>query len=104
MINELSLEFEELNQNNKQVMSENAKDKKTIEQLNQTILNLKKEVFEGSRRMSELKEDIESEFELEKKKLESNIRKLKAENSNARKDLEDEIDELKDKLEKKKAS
>ena len=65
------------------------------------IVSLKSKLLEAGRQLSELREKTETENEVERRKMEKNLKKLKEEHNNSVRDLEDEMELMKQKLERK---
>ena len=98
---ELSSQVEQMTGRNKDLLLDNSNQKEKIEKLDKMVLNLKKQIIDGDQKIARLKEDCKREFESEKKNMETNIRKIEAENYNLKKSMENEMKTLKEKLEMK---
>ena len=95
------LECEALEQRNKELEEENDKKGESVKQLNLSIVALKSKLLEVSRQLSELREKTETENDVEKRRMEKNMKKLKEEHNNSLRDLEDEMELMKQKMERK---
>ena len=95
------LECEALEQRNKDLLEENCQKGDTVKQLNSSIVTLKSKLLEAGRQLSEFQDKTETENEIEKRKAEKTLKKLKEEHNNSLKDVEDEMELMKQKLERK---
>ena len=95
------LECEALELRNKELLEENTKKGESVKQLNNSIISLKSKLLDAGRQLSEFQEKSETENEQEKRKMEKHLKKLKEDHSNSLKDLEDDMELLKQRLERK---